>query len=52
MPEIDIIVVIGEHHLEVGVGMYRIMDRITVEDCSILTVIGMTLGEEIFEMQN
>ena len=39
--------VIEENHLEVEVGMERI--RIIEEDCSILTVIEMTLGEEIVE---
>ena len=48
-PETDLTVVIGECHLVVEVGMYRIMDRIIEEDCSMLTGIEMTLGEEIFE---
>ena len=47
----DLTVVIGECHLEVEVGVDRIMDRIidriTEEDCSILTIIEITLGEEI-----
>ena len=38
-----------ECHLEVEVAMYRIMDRIIEQDCSILTVIEMTLVEEILE---
>ena len=46
-------VVTGKSHLEVEVGMDRIMDRIIdrimEEDCCILTVIEMTLGEDILE---
>ena len=46
-PETDLTVVIEECYLEVEVGMDRIIYRIIEEDCSILTIIEMTLGEEI-----
>ena len=43
--EIDLLVVIGECHLEVEVDMYKILDRIIGDDHR--AVIKMTLGEEI-----
>ena len=47
-PDTDLTLEIGECHLEVEVGidrtMHRIIDRITEEDCSILTIIEMTVG--------
>ena len=50
-PEIDLIVVIGDNHLEMKVGMYRIMERTIDRIIGVdgKTVMEMTLGEEIVE---
>ena len=49
--EIDLIVVIGECHLEVEADLYKTMDRITdrIIEGDHKTVIEITSGEEIIE---
>ena len=48
-PDTDPTVVTGECHLEFELGMGIIIGRIIEEDCSILTILEMYLGEETLE---